>query len=892
MTDQANKQQVSASFESRMEILTQELGLSIRWHRPCVAMIAYGSVYVRDDAVSLLENFLIDLDRKVVWISAGDSVVNSLEFWHKILQDTEKVVFFIDGFADLAYQRKLMNILNHHAYLFLEKKARLVLWLTHNEASMVAYQAPGLWEYRNCLIELAVSPKPEQILQTALESAWQGTGEYTDQFEDTEEKISLRETFLSGLPENTESTSIRANLMLTLGILHWRKGDFEKAGEMLQNALKIAAALQDNLFEAKCFNAIALIKSSLGKNEEAIDSYKQAIALAPDQIFAWNNLGNLCLKIDRGHEAMIAFQKAIEHNSADPVAWNGMGDVYSRSGYVDDAIAAYRKSIDLAPTLPHPWNGLGEVYAHSGRLDDAVVAYQKAIKLNIHFIQPWLGLAKLYEKQERYRDASRAYQQALMIDPQNSVIWNDLGCIHLAAKQYEDAVEVLTRAVELDRKYGWAYSNLGLAYALRENFAQSIILYQKSLELLQDRTQVGITWNRLANAHRMLNDYENAIKAYQMADSLNIGVNYDFGIASSAPEVDSASKEESESDVEPAPSEERSEDVSVEQAVDDEESEVEETPFWLFHSIGEADDTSIKYQVTDSEFGATKIQSQTTTQEIGGDSMQIILPFMTNKRISKPKKLTAAETGNARMWNEKGNVLLRAGKFEEAVQAYNKAVKYDRSFGWSYTNLGIAYLQMGRYAEAALLFQKSLDLLKTDSDRAVAWNGLGNLYRCLNDYHNAVAAYQKADELDPDNNGSRDTVEYMHSEATDRNAKVWNELGDTFFEAGSYSEASNCYRKATEMFPQSGWAFSNLALSLTHETKLEESIPYFLKCIDLFEDDKDKADAWNRLGNVYRRLNDYDNAIAAYQNAVKLNHETATIVTRTRFSLLGNCTVD
>jgi cytochrome c-type biogenesis protein CcmH/NrfG len=39
-------------------------------------------------------------------------------------------------------------------------------------------------------------------------------------------------------------------------------------------------------------------------------------------------------------------------------------------------------------------------------------------------------------------------------------------------------------------------------------------------------------------------------------------------------------------------------------------------------------------------------------------------------------------------------------------------------------------------------------------------------------------------------------------------------------------------------------------------------------------------------------LNDYDNAIKAYQNAVKLNDETATLLTRTRFSLLGNCTVD
>ena len=360
MTDMPDKPLVSSTFEDRMDVLTDELGLAIRWQRPCVVLVAYGSVYVRDDAVSTLENYLMDNGQKVVWISAGDSVVNSLELWNQILEETDNVVFFIDGFTDLAFQRRFVEILNQHAYLFTERNARVVFWLTNNEVSKIAHQAPGLWMRRHCLVELTASPKPEQILQTALESAWQGTGEYSEQYDDTEAKISLRETFLTGLPESNESTSIRANLMLTLGVLHWRKGDYDKAGETLQNALKYASTMQDLWFEAKCFNALALVKTSLGRNEEAIDCYKQAIKLAPEQIFVWNNLGNLCLKINRNHEALIAFQKSIEHNSADSIAWNGMGDVFSRSGYVDDGIAAYRKAIELSPSLPYPWNGRRE----------------------------------------------------------------------------------------------------------------------------------------------------------------------------------------------------------------------------------------------------------------------------------------------------------------------------------------------------------------------------------------------------------------------------------------------------------------------------------------------------------------------------------------------------
>ena len=119
---------------------------------------------------------------------------------------------------------------------------------------------------------------------------------------------------LTELPEGEEASSLRANLLLTLGVLNWRKGDFEKADEQLQEALKLATKIQDNWFEAECYNALALIKTSTERTDEAIDAYKQAIHLAPDQIFAWNNLGNLCAKIGRNDEAMIAFRKAIECN--------------------------------------------------------------------------------------------------------------------------------------------------------------------------------------------------------------------------------------------------------------------------------------------------------------------------------------------------------------------------------------------------------------------------------------------------------------------------------------------------------------------------------------------------------------------------------------------------
>jgi tetratricopeptide (TPR) repeat protein len=111
----------------------------------------------------------------------------------------------------------------------------------------------------------------------------------------------------------------------------------------------------------------------------------------------------------------------------------------------------------------------------------------------------------------------------------------------------------------------------------------------------------------------------------------------------------------------------------------------------------------------------------------------------------------AMDTQNAHVWNELGNVYLNSGACDDAIAAYSKAIELDRQFAWPYSNLALAYVQKGRLAEAILLYQRGIELFASDKDKAVTWNRLGNVYRRLNDYANAIAAYQTADDLDPDN---------------------------------------------------------------------------------------------------------------------------------------------
>lgn len=890
-------QSLNESFDERIEILARELELAIQWNRPSILLVLYTSEYVRADVEAAIENQLIERQQRVICVDLNEKADSHVIAHLQDFPDTGNLVFFFNGAKRSSMQQtNLFMELDRHKDVLNRKNIRLVFWLTQNEITRLAFCAPDLWVCRQRVIEFVDAPKPEQILQTAVETSWIGTGEFADRFDDTEDKISLRESYLNELPEAAESTSTRANLLLTLGILHWRKGDFERSNALLQEALKAAVRMEDTWFEAECYNAIALVKSSQGRNDEAIDDYKQAIQLAPEQIFVWNNLGNLCMKITRNDEAMLAFQKALEHNQRDPVAWCGLGNVYYRIGYIDDSITAYRKAIEYAPTLAHPWNGLGDAYASVGRDVDAISAYQKAIDTNKQFVLPWLRLADIYCRQGRNRDAIKTFRRALQVDSKNSHIWNELGQLYLKIESYEEAVHAFSKAIELDRSFASAYSNLALTYANLGKHPQAIELCRKSLDILREDSDKAAAWDQLANFYRATSDYENALNAYRMADKLRGHIAVSIPAPASAElEVVPVSMNESQLQAVSAPV------AMLESAPAAAQTSDITPPVWLFTNKLKQNKPAINPPAEDTR-GSDSTLSETSTEELTMENnastlSNLITEAVLNPQIEEKKEQSdfpmdgeeMPESTNPKVWNEKGNIHFQNGAYEDAIRAYNKAIELDRSFGWPYSNLALTYLMLGKYAEAILLYQRSASLLETNMEKAAAWNSLGNIHRHMNEYENALKAYQKADELDPENAGGRGNMDLATTEPNSQNAQVWIELGNLFFKAASYTEAAGSYEKAVKMDPASGWAHSNLAMAFVFQGKYGDAVPLYLKSVELFADDKDKTVAWNRLGNVYRKMNDYENARKAYQNAVNLSNEKSSLLTRTRFSLLGNC---
>ncbi len=265
-------------FEDRIDFLYRELELSIKWQRPSILFAVYSSEYIHSAAEADLEYKLVKIDQKVIRISVDNKENADVIGKLADLSSVQNAIFFIHGLRWGSIDgTDLYQDLNNQREFFVEKQLRLVFWLTEKEVVDLANKAPDFWAFRHRVIEFNDSPKPEIIYQNATEASWQGTGEYTDPDEDLDAKISLRESLLTNLPEGNEFASVNGNLLLTLGILHWRKGDYEKASEFLKAALDVAVAMKDKVFAAECFNAIALVETGVGRTNEAIEAYRRAI---------------------------------------------------------------------------------------------------------------------------------------------------------------------------------------------------------------------------------------------------------------------------------------------------------------------------------------------------------------------------------------------------------------------------------------------------------------------------------------------------------------------------------------------------------------------------------------------------------------------------------------
>jgi len=408
-----------------------------------------------------------------------------------------------------------------------------------------------------------------------------------------------------------------------------------------------------------------------------------------------------------------------------------------------------------------------------------------------------------------------AYRTVIELDSKNARAWNTLGDLHYTNGATEEALQAYQKAADSGRDCLLSYGNLASIYVQKGRLAEAIPMLQKGIELSNDAADTIRLWNRLGDAYRRLDDYEHAMDAYRNADALDPQkASVQSETYSAEPDLQFSPSENlfvqpgsnfklrsmqeqafHPGAVEPVPTcpSGHSSTLDVKDAI----PTGPETVYinWLdglasamseFHNHAnnaaagpDPDEAAnpedieamvLQFVQPDADYPVfTKDEPIQPVTEESASWYEPLPEFTENQSVTdadrpaldetddSPQVEAVSPTGaaieeeNAHLWNELGTIYLNTGAFDEAINAFQRAIELDRSYGWSYHNLAALYSRQGRYKDAIPLYQKGLKYLGETKDKALLWNRLGDAYRRLDEHDRASSAYRKAMELDPDN---------------------------------------------------------------------------------------------------------------------------------------------
>lgn len=210
------------------------------------------------------------------------------------------------------------------------------------------------------------------------------------------------------------------------------------------DVLGLAAANQSANRAQYAQYAIAQAATALsdGNNDKAIQAFKTAARLDPDNTTAYNYLGKIYLSQSKNDEAIEAYKQLVRIQSSEST----------------------KDTSDNAPTLEDATMSLGNAYLQAKQYNQSEKQFKAAAKIAPRDALPVYTLGQQYLTQGRLDESKTQLEKAKTLAPKDSNVYYALGAVYNAQGNYMDAALELQEAVQLKTDFPEANYQLGVAY--------------------------------------------------------------------------------------------------------------------------------------------------------------------------------------------------------------------------------------------------------------------------------------------------------------------------------------------------------------------------------------------------------------------------------------------
>ncbi|MDY7050369.1 MAG: CHAT domain-containing tetratricopeptide repeat protein [Microcystis panniformis WG22] len=373
----------------------------------------------------------------------------------------------------------------------------ILFCLQNDTITRFARFAPDFWAWKSGIFKFESLPEERNIDRQFVNFA---RVIERDGVSETQARIDLL-TRLFAEYSAEKNISMMITTLQQLGVAYYRRGELQKAEESLLKAWNLSNQITSlEPTKVATLETLGYVYKKAKKYEEAETIYQQVLNVYSEQKFSqkWakiqNSLGNVYLDKNQGSRAD-NLERAIS-------CFNSALEVYTRDSF------------------PYEWamtqNNLGVAYSNRIRgeradnLELAIVAYNLSLEVYTRdsFPEQWAMTQN---------NLGNAYSDRIRGERADN--------LELAIVAYNQSLEVYTRD---SFPYEWAMTqnNLGNAYSDRirgeraDNLELAIVALNQSLEVITptaypiDCLQTG---RNLGNAANLIEDWETAIKGYNLA---------------------------------------------------------------------------------------------------------------------------------------------------------------------------------------------------------------------------------------------------------------------------------------------------------------------------------------------------------------------------------------
>jgi tetratricopeptide (TPR) repeat protein len=296
-----------------------------------------------------------------------------------------------------------------------------------------------------------------------------------------------------------------------LGQVQVERGQFSEAVPLLERATRVSTQM------VSAFRTLGDAHLALGELEKASVAYRQAVALAPDDVGLRLSLARSLTEAGDYGEANSVCRQSLRYVKGSPEhqaqVYRQLGEIASREGKTSDAVASLYRAQELDPKDPEIARSLAVAASRGGLYAEAATACQRVLQLSPLDVAAKKQLAWVNFKLERYPISIKHYEA--LGDSLGTVDRYYLAQAYAKTNKTDRAVELFRAVVRTDpQNYKGVYCNMAYAYYDATRYQRAIEVTQEGLANDSTNACLKFCW---AQALDKLGRHDEAIPVFEAA---------------------------------------------------------------------------------------------------------------------------------------------------------------------------------------------------------------------------------------------------------------------------------------------------------------------------------------------------------------------------------------